>query len=80
MYICNVLFLLIIASITEPDDVQASYLITAWGRICRTLGSEFAQFLPNVMPPLLVSASLKPDFAIIDGMFAQRIFANVRRK
>jgi hypothetical protein len=56
------------ASITEPDDPQASYLITAWGRICRTLGSQFAQFLPNVMPPLLASAGLKPDFAIIDGM------------
>ena len=56
-----------IASITEPDDLQASYLITAWGRICRALGPEFAQFLPNVMPQLLVSAALKPDFAIIDG-------------
>lgn len=60
---------LTIASITEPDDLQASYLITAWGRICRTLGPEFAQFLPDVMPPLLASAALKPDFAIIDGTF-----------
>jgi len=62
-----VLIRLNIASITETDDPQASYLITAWGRICRTLGSQFAQFLPNVMPPLLESAALKPDFAIIDG-------------
>jgi importin-5 len=60
--------LLIIASIAEPDDPQASYLITAWGRICRTLGSQFAQFLPNVMPPLLASAALKADFTIIDGI------------
>lgn len=59
---------LTVASITETDDPQASYLITAWGRICRTLGSQFAQFLPSVMPPLLESAALKPDFAIIDGI------------
>jgi importin-5 len=57
-----------IASIKEPDDLQASYLITAWGRICRTLGTQFTQFLPNVMPPLLESAALKPDFTIIDGI------------
>lgn len=57
-----------LASITDSDDPQASYLITAWGRICRTLGTQFAQFLPNVMPPLLESAKLKPDFAIIDGI------------
>jgi importin-5 len=66
MYVFSLRFL-IVASVTEPDDPQAGYLITAWGRICRTLGSQFAQFLPNVMPPLLESAALKPDFAIIDG-------------
>jgi len=57
-----------IESIKEADDPQASYLITAWGRICRTLGSQFVPFLSDVMPPLLASAHLKPDFAIIDGI------------
>ena len=66
-----------IASIAETDDPQASYLITAWGRICRTLGSQFAQFLPNVMTPLLESAALKPDFAIIDGIFSRRLDSHI---
>ena len=60
-----------LASITEPDDPQSSYLITAWGRICRCLGPQFAPFLMNVMPPLLVSAKLKPDVKILDGILRQ---------
>lgn len=52
--------------ITDSDDPQASYLISAWGRICRVLGSDFVPFLSSVMPPLLVAATSKPDFTIID--------------
>jgi importin-5 len=64
----TLLFISNLESITEPDDPQASYLITAWGRICRTLGEDFAQFLPDVMPALIKSAKLKPDFVMIDGI------------
>ncbi|KAF9289191.1 hypothetical protein BGZ68_009889 [Mortierella alpina] len=53
-------------SVTEPDDPQASYLLAAWARICRVLGQDFVPYLDIVMPPLLVSAQLKPDFAVVD--------------
>ncbi|CAG8467575.1 10518_t:CDS:10 [Funneliformis mosseae] len=53
-------------SVTEPDDPQISYLIASWARVCKVLGEEFVPYLPIVMPPLLQSAQLKPDFAILD--------------
>ncbi|KAL1918162.1 uncharacterized protein VTP21DRAFT_3428 [Calcarisporiella thermophila] len=54
-------------SITEADDPQISYLLGAWARVCKVLGTDFVPYLPVVMPPLLKSAQLKPDFAILDG-------------
>ncbi|CAJ0632852.1 673_t:CDS:10, partial [Entrophospora sp. SA101] len=53
-------------SVTEPDDPQVSYLIASWARVCKVLGPDFVPYLPTVMPPLLQSAQLKPDFAILD--------------
>ncbi|CAG8558443.1 24474_t:CDS:10, partial [Racocetra persica] len=53
-------------SVTEPDDPQTSYLIASWARVCKVLGVDFVPYLPIVMPPLLQSASLKPDFAVLD--------------
>ncbi|KAG0205651.1 hypothetical protein BGX28_002767 [Mortierella sp. GBA30] len=53
-------------SITEPDDPQASYLLAAWARVCKVLGQDFVPYLDIVMPPLLASAQLKPDFAVLD--------------
>ncbi|RIB28214.1 armadillo-type protein [Gigaspora rosea] len=53
-------------SVTEPDDPQTSYLIASWARICKVLGADFVPYLPIIMPPLLQSAQLKPDFAILD--------------
>ncbi|ORZ27705.1 importin subunit beta-3, partial [Lobosporangium transversale] len=53
-------------SLTELDDPQASYLLAAWARICKVLGQDFVPYLDTVMPPLLTSAALKPDFAILD--------------
>ncbi|ODQ56549.1 ARM repeat-containing protein [Saitoella complicata NRRL Y-17804] len=52
-------------SVVEADDPQASYLIPAWGRICRVMGKEFLPYLGAVMPPLLEAAKLKPDFAVL---------------
>ncbi|RHZ80549.1 hypothetical protein Glove_134g184 [Diversispora epigaea] len=53
-------------SVTESDDPQISYLIASWARVCKVLGADFVPYLPIVMPPLLQSAQLKPDFAILD--------------
>jgi hypothetical protein len=36
-----------------PDVAPADYLMTAWTRICEILGSEFAPYLPLVLPHLL---------------------------
>ncbi|KAF9194751.1 hypothetical protein BGZ49_003131 [Haplosporangium sp. Z 27] len=54
------------STIVETDDPQASYILAAWARVCKVLGKDFTPYLDIVMPPLLVSAKLKPDFAVLD--------------
>lgn len=49
------------------DDPQISYLISAWARICKILGPEFAQYLESVMPTVIAAAEFEPDVAIING-------------
>ncbi|KAI8975382.1 armadillo-type protein [Mycotypha africana] len=53
-------------TVTEPDDVQSTYLLTAWARMCRVMGDDFLPYLPNIMPPLLQSAKLTPEFTMVD--------------
>uniref|UniRef100_A0A1I8EUB0 Importin subunit beta-1/Transportin-1-like TPR repeats domain-containing protein n=1 Tax=Wuchereria bancrofti TaxID=6293 RepID=A0A1I8EUB0_WUCBA len=50
----------------SADDPQISYMISAWARICKILGEEFAGFLPLVMPPVLKAASIKPDVTLMN--------------
>ncbi|TKC53354.1 hypothetical protein EI555_005669 [Monodon monoceros] len=50
----------------EDDDPQISYMISAWARMCKILGKEFQQYLPVVMGPLLKTASIKPEVALLD--------------
>jgi hypothetical protein len=47
--------------ITDPDDPQSSYLLSAWARVCKVLGAEFAPYLEIILPPLLASAQLQAD-------------------
>ncbi|KAJ1961863.1 importin subunit beta-3 [Dipsacomyces acuminosporus] len=54
-------------SVTDFDDPQASYLQAAWARLCKLMGADFAPIMPVVMPPLIASAKLQPDFAILDA-------------
>ncbi|CAH2099620.1 unnamed protein product [Euphydryas editha] len=49
------------------DDPQTSYLISAWSRICRIMGKKFAQYLPMVMEPVMRTAAMKPEVALIDN-------------
>lgn len=44
-------------------------MISAWARMCKIMGKEFEQYLPLVMGPVLKAASLKPEVALVDGMF-----------
>lgn len=49
------------------DDPQTSYLISAWARICKILGKQFEQYLPLVMGPVMATASMKPEVALLDN-------------
>ncbi|XP_039296349.1 importin-5 [Nilaparvata lugens] len=49
------------------DDPQTSYLISAWARICKILGKRFEQYLPLVIGPVMRTASLKPEVALVDN-------------
>ncbi|KAJ1735150.1 importin subunit beta-3 [Coemansia sp. Benny D160-2] len=53
-------------SVTDADDPQASYLQSAWARLCKLMGADFAPILPVVMPPLIAAANQQPDFAILE--------------
>uniref|UniRef100_G3TGJ1 Importin 5 n=1 Tax=Loxodonta africana TaxID=9785 RepID=G3TGJ1_LOXAF len=50
----------------EDDDPQISYMISAWARMCKILGKEFQQYLPVVMGPLMKTAAIKPEVALLD--------------
>ncbi|XP_028039951.1 importin-5 [Bombyx mandarina] len=49
------------------DDPQTSYLISAWSRICRIMGKKFSQYLPMVMEPVMRTAAMKPEVALLDN-------------
>eukprot|EP00088_Acartia_fossae_P049518 TRINITY_DN5459_c0_g1_i1.p1 TRINITY_DN5459_c0_g1~~TRINITY_DN5459_c0_g1_i1.p1 ORF type:complete len:1108 (-),score=360.91 TRINITY_DN5459_c0_g1_i1:577-3870(-) len=49
------------------DDPQMSYMISAWARICKILGPRFATYLPMVMGPVMKTASMKPEVALLDN-------------
>ena len=49
------------------DDPQMSYMISAWARICKIMGPRFAPYLPLVMGPIIKTASLKPEVALLDN-------------
>lgn len=50
-----------------PSLRQISYMISAWARMCKILGKEFQQYLPVVMGPLMKTASIKPEVALLDS-------------
>merc|ERR1719461_2677570 len=51
----------------SDDDPQMSYMISAWARICKILGPGFAPYLPVVMGPVMKTASMKPEVALLDN-------------
>uniref|UniRef100_A0A146XSC9 Importin-5 n=1 Tax=Fundulus heteroclitus TaxID=8078 RepID=A0A146XSC9_FUNHE len=57
----------------EDDDPQISYMISAWARMCKILGKEFQQYLPVVMGPLMKTASIKPEVALLDTQDMENI-------
>uniref|UniRef100_A0A3P9P6W6 Karyopherin (importin) beta 3 n=1 Tax=Poecilia reticulata TaxID=8081 RepID=A0A3P9P6W6_POERE len=50
-----------------------SYMISAWARMCKILGKEFQQYLPVVMGPLMKTASIKPEVALLDTQDMENI-------
>ncbi|XP_068157334.1 importin-5 [Drosophila tropicalis] len=59
------------------DDPQTSYLITAWARMCKILGKQFEQYLPLVMGPVMRTASMKPEVAMLDNEEVEDIEGDV---
>ncbi|KAI4464528.1 importin beta [Holotrichia oblita] len=59
------------------DDPQTSYLISAWSRICKVMGKRFEQYLPLVMGPVMKTASLKPEVALLDNEDLQGVEGDV---
>lgn len=59
------------------DDPQTSYLISAWSRICKVLGKRFEQYLPLVMGPVMRTASMKPEVALLDNEDMQGVEGDV---
>ena len=50
----------------EDDDPQVSYMMSAWARMCKLLGSAFQQYLHVVMPPLMKVAQHKPEVQVVN--------------
>ena len=42
-------------------------MISAWARMCKILGDQFIQYLPVVMKPVLLAASIQTYLVFIDG-------------
>ncbi|XP_048004926.1 importin-5 [Leguminivora glycinivorella] len=59
------------------DDPQTSFLISAWSRICRIMGKNFAQYLPMVMEPVMRTAAMKPEVALLDNDDLETIEGNL---
>ncbi|XP_034489294.1 importin-5 [Drosophila innubila] len=59
------------------DDPQTSYLITAWARMCKILGKQFEQYLPLVMGPVMRTAAMKPEVALLDNEEVEDIEGDV---
>eukprot|EP00096_Caligus_rogercresseyi_P013318 TRINITY_DN5993_c0_g1_i1.p1 TRINITY_DN5993_c0_g1~~TRINITY_DN5993_c0_g1_i1.p1 ORF type:complete len:1098 (-),score=338.86 TRINITY_DN5993_c0_g1_i1:478-3771(-) len=47
------------------DDPQMSYILAAWARICKILGSDFAPYLPLVMGPIMKAASSRTEVVFL---------------
>lgn len=54
-------------SITDSDDPQSSYLLSAWARVCKVLGTDFAPYLNIVLPPLLKTAAIQPKMVAFEA-------------
>lgn len=55
------------STVVEADDPTGMYMLQAWARLCKCLGSEFLPYMEVVMPPLLATAQLKPDVVVRDA-------------
>jgi hypothetical protein len=54
------------SGVTEDDDPCAAYLISAWARMSKILGSDFLPYVEYVMQPLLKTAQMKIEVTELD--------------
>eukprot|EP01102_Stenamoeba_stenopodia_P001227 TRINITY_DN1105_c0_g1_i3.p1 TRINITY_DN1105_c0_g1~~TRINITY_DN1105_c0_g1_i3.p1 ORF type:complete len:762 (-),score=222.20 TRINITY_DN1105_c0_g1_i3:1190-3475(-) len=51
----------------ETDDPQTQFMLQAWTRIAKCLGSDFLPYLPLVMPALLHAAAIQPTVKLMNN-------------
>jgi len=51
----------------ETDDPQTQFMLQAWTRIAKCLGTDFLPYLPLVMPALLHAAAIQPAVKLMSG-------------
>ncbi|KAE9552189.1 hypothetical protein FO519_004604 [Halicephalobus sp. NKZ332] len=49
------------------EDDNASYVISAWARICKVLQHDFAPYLEAVMPTVMKCANFSPEMSILEA-------------
>lgn len=63
----NILGAMQALDVSTSDEMLASYIMATWGKLADVLKTDFAPFLPTVMPALLKTASLAPELSVLDG-------------
>ncbi|OAF67806.1 Importin subunit beta-3 [Intoshia linei] len=48
------------------DNVEHSYMVSAWARMCKIMGKDFSKYLHIVMPPLMLAAKFSPEVRYCD--------------
>ena len=57
----------LLTSLQQQDDSLLTYCLQAEARIAKAMGSEFAPYLPHVIPQLLKSAAITDEYAVQSG-------------
>ncbi|KAI0983856.1 hypothetical protein GJ496_008474 [Pomphorhynchus laevis] len=50
---------------SQSDDIELTFILAAWSRLCMILGKDFASYLPLIMDPIIKAASFKPQITLV---------------
>ncbi|CAN3375996.1 hypothetical protein DIURU_003228 [Diutina rugosa] len=63
-------------SIVSDDDPIKQFLEQGWCRVCRIVGREFLQVLPEILPPVLEQARYTQDVSLLEEDQAEEYTQN----